>query len=76
MDLSLAIGILVYVILLVMCAISIAHKTLKVLDLVIDLGQEIAGISRPQAPPPEVLGPEALTHPMEQYQEHFSGRGA
>ncbi len=76
MDLSVVIGILVYVVLLILGAVSVAHKTLRVLDLVIDLVQEIAGIGKPEAQRIEVLDSEVLRCSVEQHQEHFSGQGS
>jgi hypothetical protein len=70
MDFSMVIGVAIYLGLLVLIVVSIAHKTGRVIDLV----QETASYWRSEGVPVEVLDPEALTLSKEKSQEHFLGQ--
>jgi len=72
MDFSMVMGIVIYLGLLILILISIAHKTIRIIDLV----QEIASHWKPERAPVEVLNPEALTLSKEKRQEHFFGQGS
>lgn len=72
MDFSMAIGVAIYLGLLILIVISIAHKTGRVIDFV----QEIASDWKPERVPVEVLDPELLTLSKEKHQEHFLGQGS
>ena len=72
MDSSVAVGVLVYLTLLILCAVSVVHQTTRL----IDLAQAVASNRRTERVSVEVLDSEASMFTNEKCQERFSGQGS